>query len=134
MSFFFFNFRKDLTAVFPTNLRKSLFNLVLFIMKFSSHSTRLRTSLDVCSSQCVQSNLNVTELKLKQLSNQRMEGVEELEENEFQRTRIFHSERKKFDELNQHFLMMTNTATKTGFRKYSDFFVELSKESNSCKC
>ena len=104
--------RKDSTAVFPTTVRKSLFNLVLFIMKYSSHSTRLKTSLDVCSNQCVQSNLNATQLKLRQLSNRRVEGLEELQENEFQRTEIFNSERNKFEELNQHFLMMTTLQQK----------------------
>ena len=63
-----FGIRKDASVVFPSNLQKTLSNLVLFVLKHSSSSTKFRTSLEICSHRCIQANLNTTSRKLHELT------------------------------------------------------------------
>ena len=57
-SLFFPRFRKSESEVFPDHLQKNLHNLVMFILKYSTHSIKLETSLEICSKSCIAANLN----------------------------------------------------------------------------
>ena len=54
--------------MFPDHLQKNLPNLVLFVLKHTARSVKLRTSLEICSTSCRHSNLNYSLTALRTLS------------------------------------------------------------------
>lgn len=60
--------RKNENAVFPEHLKKSLSNLVRFVLRYSSQSVKLQTSLEICSKSCLTSNLEYSIERLRTLA------------------------------------------------------------------
>lgn len=56
--------------VFPENLQKTLPNLVVFILRHTTHNLKLETSLNICSKTCVNSNIDASSQRVLRINNE----------------------------------------------------------------